>query len=410
MEKIVITGTGAISSIGLGTEENWNSMLNGVSGVGPITLFNSEDFLVKIACEVKGFDPSEHISGRSSRRRDRFQQFSSVAVTEAIEHSGLELDNEDPGRIGAIISTGIGGLGTIEENIAKMHEGGPRKVSPFLIPMLMSNGASGMAGIDHGFQGPAFSVASACASGQDGIGVAWMMLRSGMVDVAIAGGSESTITPLGVAAFDRIGACSRRGVEEGTPSPFDLNRDGLVVGEGAGIVVLETESHAKNRGATILAELAGYGATADANHITAPSEDGVGGSKAMTNALNSAGIDSSEVQYVNAHGTGTPLNDAAETQGIKSAFGAHASKLMVSSTKSMTGHMMGATGALETVMLTNIVQKNQVPPTINYATPDPVCDLDYVPNEARDAKVDVAITNAFGFGGHNTVLVVKKYS
>ncbi len=409
MEKIVITGTGAISAIGMGTDEIWTNMLNGVSGVGPITLFNSEDFIVKIACEVKDFIPSEHIPGRSSRRRDRFQQFSSVAVKEALEHSGLDLTKENPGRIGAIISTGIGGLGTIEENIAKMSDGGPRKVSPFLIPMLMSNGASGMAGIDHGFQGPAFSVASACASGQDAIGVAWMMLRSGMIDIAVAGGSESTITPLGVAAFDRIGACSRRGIDDGTPSPFDLNRDGLVVGEGAGIIILETESHAKDRGATILAELAGYGATADAFHITAPSEDGVGGSKAISAALYSAEVNPAEVKYVNAHGTGTPLNDAAETRGIKTAFGEHANNLMISSTKSMTGHMMGATGALETVMLTNIVQKNQVPPTINYNVPDPVCDLDYVPNEARDAKVDVAISNAFGFGGHNTVLVVKKY-
>ncbi len=410
MEKIVITGTGAISSLGIGTDENWKNMLESVSGVGPITLFDTEDFIVKIACEVKNFDPAEYIPGRSSRRRDRFQQFSAVAVKEALEQSGLEINKNNSGRISAIISTGIGGIGTIEENLAKMYKGGPRRVSPFLIPMLMSNGASGMAGIDHGIQGPSFSVASACASGQDGIGIAWMMLRSGMIDVAIAGGCESTITPLGVAAFDRIGACSRRAVDEGTPSPFDKDRDGLVVGEGAGIIVLETEKHAKKRGANILAELAGYAATADANHITAPSEDGIGGSQAMVNAMKNAGVNPDEVNYINAHGTGTPLNDAAETQGIKSAFGDHAKTLMISSTKSMTGHMMGATGALETVMITKAIENNQVPPTINYTTPDPVCDLDYVPNIARDAKVDVALTNAFGFGGHNAVLVIKKYN
>jgi 3-oxoacyl-(acyl-carrier-protein) synthase len=276
--------------------------------------------------------------------------------------------------------------------------------------MLMSNGSAGMIAIDYGFQGPCFSVSSACASGADGIGSAWTLLRSGQVDIAVTGGAESTITPIGVAAFDRLGAMSRRNDDYSmTPQPFDKNRDGLVMGEGAAILVLERESHAKARGAEILAELAGYAATADAFHITAPSEDGAGGARAIRHAIESAGINIEDVDYINAHGTATELNDLSETLAIKQAFGDCAYSLAISSTKSMTGHMMGATGALETLFCVRAVQENIVPPTIHYETPDPDCDLDYIPNHARSMQVNAAISNAFGFGGHNAVLVVRKY-
>lgn len=410
MEKIVITGVGVVSPVGHTADTTWEKITEGVSGIGPITRFDAEDFMVSVAGEVKDFDPSQTMPIREVRRRDRYQHFAAAVVKEALEDSGLEVTEENAARIGVIISSGMGGLESLETNIVARHEGGPRKVSPFMIPMLMSNGAAGLAGIDYGIRGASFSVTSACASGQDGIGVAWMMLRAGMIDAALAGASEAVITPTGIAAFDRIRATSRKKPGEATPSPFDANRDGLVIGEGAGMLVLETETHAKARGADILAELAGYGGTSDAHHITAPTEGGVGGSQAISNALDVAGVNRDEVDYINAHGTGTPLNDAAETNAIKSAFGESAYNIPVSSTKSMTGHMMGATGALEAVFCTKAIQTGTIPPTINYQTPDPACDLDYVPNESRQEKVDVVVSNAFGFGGHNAVLVFKKYN
>lgn len=410
MEKIVITGLGAVTPVGHTTAETWENIKNGVSGTGPITLFDHSEHLVKVACEVKGFDPSPVLTAKEVRRRDRYQQFSAVAVHEALNQSGLEITDENAERIGVVISTGIGGLGSMEANLAEMRVGGPRKASPFLIPMMMSNGAAGMAGIDHGLKGPALSVASACASGQDAIGMAWLMLKAGIIDAAVTGASEAVNTYVGIAAFDRIGATSRRDPGEQTPSPFDKNRDGLVVGEGGGVIVLETESHAKERGAEILAELAGYSATADAFHITAPQSEGLGGSRAMTQALKAAAVNPQDVNYISAHGTATPLNDAAETKAIKTAFGEPAYKIPVSSTKSMTGHMMGATGAVETIFCVKAIQDKVVPPTIHFQTPDPECDLDVVPNEARDWDVNVAISNAFGFGGHNAVLVIREYA
>jgi beta-ketoacyl-acyl-carrier-protein synthase II len=410
MEKVVVTGLGTINPIGHTMPQTWESIKNGVSGIGPISLYSQAGMDIKVACEVKDFDPKAHLHPREVRRRDRFQHFSAVAVAEALAQSGLQVTEENAPRIGVIISTGIGGLSTLEDSMKNIYESGPRRVSPFMIPMLMGNGAAGMASIDHGFRGPSFAVTSACASGQDGIGMAWMMLRSGMVDVVIAGASEAILCVSGMAGFDRIGALSRRGLDEHTPSPFDLNRDGLVAGEGAAVLVLETESHAKTRGAEILAELAGYGSTADAHHITAPHEDGAGGAEAVKMALKASGVNSDQVGYINAHGTGTPLNDVAETKALKQVFGAQAYKIPVSSTKSMTGHMMGATGALETALLVKVVRDSVLPPTINYITPDPECDLDYVPNEARQEEVDVAISNSFGFGGHNAVIVVRRYS
>lgn len=407
-ERIVITGMGAISPLGLSAKESWQNAINGVSGVGPITLFEPTDFLVQIACEVKDFIPKEFIPGRESRRMDRFEQMAVVAANEALAHSGLEINEENAPRVGVIVSSAIGGISSFEDGVRTVVDKGPRRVNPFLIPMLMPNGAAGLIGIAHGMKGPAFSIASACASGIDTLGMAWMMLKTGMINAAVTGASESTIAPAAVAAFDRMGAMTRR--TDNVPQPFDANRDGLVMGEGAAILVLERESSAIGRGAEILAELAGYAATADAFHVTAPAEDGAGGARAMKQALDLAGVNLQDVNYINAHGTSTSLNDAAETRAIKAAFGDLAYKIPVSSTKSMTGHMMGATGALEAIFCVQAARESILPPTINYQTPDPECDLDYVPNEARKATVDVAISNAFGFGGHNAVLVVKKYS
>jgi 3-oxoacyl-[acyl-carrier-protein] synthase II len=415
MEKIVITGMGTVNPIGQGVQETWQNALAGVSGVGPITLFDTEtwqhEWNVKIACEVKNFDPTRYMDGKEARRRDRFEQLGIAAAKEALEMSGLQVTSENAERIGVAVSSAIGGLKSLQDAIFTLKEEGARKVSPFLIPMLMPNGASGMIGIEFGFQGPSISVASACASGADGVGMAMMMLRSGMADVVLAGAAEATICATGVGAFDRIGAMSRRNDDYSmTPQPFDKNRDGLVMGEGAGVLVLETEAYARARGATILAEMAGYAATADAFHVTAPDENGAGGARAIRLALESARVNPDQVGYINAHGTATPLNDAAETKALKTAFGDLAYKIPVSSTKSMTGHMMGATGALEAILCVQAVREGLLPPTIHYETPDPDCDLDYVPNKAREHKAEIAISNAFGFGGHNAVLVVRKYN
>ena len=408
-ERIVITGLGAVTPLGLSAQESWESALNGVSGVGPITHIDTSDYLVHIACEVKNFDPNKYMHRRDARRCDRFEQFAIAAAKEAMAHAGLQATDENTERIGVIVSSSVGGLCAFGEAAVTVQQDGPRKISPFIIPKMMSNGGAGMIGIAHNLKGPSFSVASACASGADGIGVAWMMMRAGLMDAAVVGAAEATITPTGVAAFDRIGAMSRRNDDPMIPQPFDKNRDGLVMGEGAGILILERESHAKARGAEILAELASHAGTADAFHVTAPSKDGVGGARAIRLALNYAAVNPDEVSYISAHGTATPLNDAAETLAIKAAFGDLAYNTPVSSTKSMTGHMMGATGALEAVFCVQAIRDNVVPPTINYQTPDPECDLDYIPNQAREIPVRIAVSNAFGFGGHNAVLVIKEY-
>ncbi len=411
MERIVITGMGTVNGVGLNVAETWRNITEGVSGVGPITLFDHSNLQVHIACEVKNFNPEDYMDSKEARRRDRFEQLASAAAREAIQDAGLQVTEENAPRIGIIISSAIGGLKSIADAVLTNEKEGPRRVSPFLIPMLMANGASGIIGIDHGIKGPCFSVASACASGADGIGMAHMMLRSGMIDVALAGASESTVTSVGVAAFDRVGAMSRRNDDYSkTPAPFDKNRDGLVMGEGAAVVVLETEEHAKKRGANIYAELAGYGSTADAFHVTAPHENGAGGTAAIRQAVASAHANLEDVGYINAHGTATQLNDLSETKAVKGAFGELAYKIPISSTKSMTGHMMGATGALEVILCVNAIRDGILPPTIHYETPDPQCDLDVIPNEAREKKIDLAISNAFGFGGHNAVLAVRRYS
>lgn len=410
-DRVVVTGMGTVNPLGLTLSETWKNAINGVSGVGPITLFDTSDFQIKSACEVKNFDPADHIPARESRRRDRYQQLASAASNEAVEQAGLRSSHVESSRIGVIISSAIGGMQSFEEGMDAVTANGPKRISPFFIPKLMSNGASGLIAIDNEFRGPNFSVASACASGADGIGIAWTLIRAGVIDIALTGGSDATVTKLGVAAFDKIGALSRSSFSTNSvPKPFDLNRDGFVIGEGAAIVVLESEKNAKGRGVEILAELAGYAGTADAYHITAPVENGAGGAEAIRQALELAQINLEDVGYINAHGTATQLNDISETRAIKMAFDDLAYKIPISSTKSMTGHMIGATGALEVIMCVKVIRENVLPPTINYETPDPECDLDYVPNTAREHDIKVAISNAFGFGGHNVVLVVKEYS
>lgn len=412
-ERIVITGVGTVNPLGLTVKDTWQNLVNGVSGVAPITQFDASEMPVRIACEIKGFEPERYLPAKEARRRDRFEQTAAAASQEAIKQSGLTLNERNTGRVGVVFSSAIGGLKTLQDAVVTMVESGARRLSPFTIPMFMSNGAAGLIGIDNGFKGPTMTVGSACASAVDSIGMAWMMLRAGVIDAAVAGGSECTITPIGVGTFSRMGAMSQKNEPAGgkycTPQPFDKNRDGLVMGEGAAALVIERESFARARGAEILAELAGYAASADAYHITAPSDDGSGGSEAIRLALESAGVNVDEVGYINAHGTATPLNDLSETRAIKTAFGNIAYNIPVSSTKSMTGHLMGATGALEAIICTLVVRENILPPTINYTTPDPECDLDYVPNEAREKAVRVAVSNAFGFGGHNAVLVVKAF-
>ena len=412
MERIVITGMGTVNPLGLNVQDSWKNVTEGVSGVGPITQFDHSNQQVHIAAEVKGFDPTRLLETRETRRRDRFELLASAAASEAVASSGIQITEANAPRIGVVVSSAIGGLRSLEDAVLTVNRDGPRRVSPFMIPMLMANGASGLIAIDHGIKGPCFSVASACASGADGIGMALLMLHSQMIDIAIAGGAESTVASTAVAAFDRVGAMSRRNDDYSmTPAPFDKNRDGLVMGEGAAVLVLEREAAARKRGATIYAELAGYGSTADAYHVTAPQENGEGGSAAILRALASARASAQEVGYINAHGTATQLNDISETKAIKGALGLLlAQRIPVSSTKSMTGHMMGATGALEAIFCVLAIREGVLPPTIHYQTPDPDCDLDVIPNQARDVKVDFALSNAFGFGGHNAVLAFRRYN
>jgi 3-oxoacyl-[acyl-carrier-protein] synthase II len=411
MERVVITGMGTVNSLGLSVQESWANAIAGVSGVGPITLFDSSPMSVHIAAEVKNFEPEKYMDGKEARRRDRYEQLGAAAAVEAMRHSGLEVTDANAGRIGVIVSSAIGGIKSIQDAVLSTHNEGPRRVSPFSIPMMMPNGAAGMIAIDQQIKGPSLSIASACASGADGIGIAFMMLRAGMLDAALVGAAESTVCSTAVAAFDRVGAMSRRNDDYSmTPQPFDKNRDGLVMGEGAAILVIERESHARARGAVIFAELAGYSSTADAFHVTAPHENGEGGAKAMRMAMDSAQANVDDLGYINAHGTGTQLNDQSETRAVKAAFGEKAYTVPISSTKSMTGHMMGATGALEAIFCVQAIREGILPPTIHYETPDPECDLDYIPNKAREKKISLAISNAFGFGGHNAVLAIREYT
>lgn len=407
MHRVVVTGYGIVSPLGHTAQETWEGIKAGRSGLGPITLFDASDFGVKHAAEVKNFDPKSVLDHRDARRQDRFEWFASAATVEALEHSGLDITEDNSGRMGVAISSGIGGLTTMEEQIGILQQNGPRSLSPFGIPRIMGNGAAGMVSILHKLRGPSFSVASACASGADGIGMAALLIHTGAVDAMVAGGSEAPITGLGIGGFDRIGAASHRTNE--TPAPFSAHRDGLMVGEGAGVLILESLEHAQARKAEIFAELIGYGASADAFHITAPTEDGHGSAQAILHALEDARLSPDEIDYINAHGTGTLLNDEAETKAVKLALGRQAYQIPISSTKSMTGHMMGASGAMEAIFCIQAICDGVIPPTINYLEPDPHCDLDYVPNEAREAHITTAMSNSFGFGGHNSVLIFRAF-
>ena len=406
--RVVVTGTGLITPVGHNVADSWEAILAGKSGFADFTIIDKGGLAIGGACEVKDFDPAAYIGRRDARRRDRFQQFATVAANQAMEQSGLEIDDAIRERVGITIGTGIGGIQTLIAQEAVLHEAGTRRLSPFAIPMIMANGAAGMLAIDYGIQGPSTTIATACASGSDAIGHAFKAIRYGELDAAITGGTESIITAVALGGFERAGATSTRSSD--TPSPFDLNRDGLIPGEGAGMLILEELEFAKARGAEILAELAGYGQTTDAFHITAPAENGAGAVRAIVQALDVAEMDPSEIDYISAHGTGTQLNDSTETNAIKTVLGESAYDVAMSSTKSMTGHIMGATGAIEMVFCALAIRDQVVPPTINYHTPDPECDLDYVTNEARDAKVRTTMNNAFGFGGHNAVLILKEFT
>lgn len=405
--RVVITGTGLVTPLGHNTPDSWAAIVAGQSGIGPFTLLEKRDHAINAICEVKNFDAAEFLGRKEARRRDRFQQFAAVAANEAIAQSGLAITDENRQRIGVILGTGVGGVRTLVEQDHIFHEKGSRRVSPFAITMIMPNGASGMIAIDYGIQGPTHTVSTACASGNDAIGNAYHFIRWGLIDAAVTGGTESILANVALAGFEQAGATSTKSSE--TPQPFDKNRDGLIVGEGAGILMLESLETAQARGATILAELTGFGQTTDAYHITAPAEGGVGAARAIEIALTDAGLTPADVDYISAHGTATQLNDAGETAAIKRVFGNDAYNVAISSTKSMTGHIMGATGAIESVFCVQAIQDQILPPTINYMTPDPDCDLDYVPNVARPSQVKVCLNHAFGFGGHNSVLAIKEF-
>jgi len=412
MEKrrVVITGVGVISPVGNDAQTFWASLLAGKSGIGPVTHFDASEFPTRIAGEVKDFDPSAFMDKKDVKRTDRFVQFAIAATKMALEDARLKIEEQDPERVGVYIGSGIGGLATWEDQHRVLLEKGPRRVSPFLIPMMIANMAAGQVSIHFGLKGPNSAPITACATGTHAIGDAFKIIQRGEADVMVAGGTEATIRPLAFAGFCAAKAMSTRNDEpEKASRPFDKDRDGFVMGEGAGVLILEELEHAKRRGAPIIAEVIGYGMSADAFHLTQPDPDGDGAKRAMLAAIRDAGIRPEEVDYINAHGTSTELNDKVETQAIKAAFGEHAYKLAVSSTKSMTGHMLGAAGAVEAIATALALRDQILPPTINYETPDPACDLDYVPNEARRAPVRVALSNSFGFGGHNATIALKRY-
>ncbi|MER3474164.1 MAG: beta-ketoacyl-[acyl-carrier-protein] synthase II [Armatimonadota bacterium] len=408
--RVVVTGMGAITPLGLDVASFWEGLKSGQNGVALITSFDPTGQPVRFAAEVKGFSPENYLERKEARRMDRFTQFAIAATKEALAHSGLQITDENRTRIGTLIASGIGGLQTLEEQHRVFLERGPDRVSPFLIPMMIANMASGQVAIQFGLQGPCTAVVTACAAGTNAIGDAWEIIRRGDADVMIAGGTEAAITPLALASFANARALSIRNDDpEHASRPFDAERDGFVMGEGAGVLVLEELEHALQRGAPILAEITGYAMTADAYHITAPDPEGDGARRVMELAMRKAGVAPDEVDYINAHGTSTPANDRLETLAIKRAFGKHAYRLAISSTKSMTGHLLGAAGAVEAIATVLAIQHQTAPPTINYQVPDPECDLDYVPNTARPMKIDIALSNSFGFGGHNATLVFKRW-
>lgn len=409
MRRVVVTGVGVVSPLGTGNEQNWTALMEGRSGLGPITRFDASDLPIRIAGEVKDFNPEEFIDKKEIKKMDLFIQFAMGAAELAMKDSGLQITEENAERVGVLVGAGLGGLPAIEKYHQAYLEGGHKKLSPFFIPMLIINLAPGYISIKYGAKGPNVSSVSACATGTHSIGDAFRMIQRGDADAMIAGGTESTVTPLGIGGFAVMKALSSRNDDPAAASrPFEKGRDGFVLAEGAGIVILEEYESAVKRGAKIYAEVCGYGLTGDAFHLTAPAPGGEGAARCIRMALAGAGVNPEEVDYVNAHGTSTPFNDLYETMAIKSALGDHARKVMVSSTKSMTGHCLGAAGGVEAVFTLMAMDKGAVPPTINYQEPDPECDLDYVPNEARQATVRVALSNSFGFGGTNATLLFRK--
>jgi 3-oxoacyl-[acyl-carrier-protein] synthase II len=408
--RVVVTGFGLITSLGIDSETSWKGILSGTSGIGPITRFDTSNFSSRFAGEVKGFDPLLYIDRKEVRRMDLFLQFGMGASVMAVRHAKLDVNGLDLERFGVIVGSGIGGISTIEVQHTRYMQGGPGRISPFFVPMMISDIASGRISMLFGAKGPNYCTVSACASGSHAIGDAYRWVKFGDADVMIAGGTEAAITEMSLGGFCSMKALSSRNDEpEKASRPFDAQRDGFVLGEGAGIVILEELGHAVRRGAEIHAEIVGYGMTADAYHITAPDPNGAGAARAMAMAMREGNISPSDVDYINAHGTSTELNDKYETKAIKDVFGDHAKKLGVSSTKSMIGHLLGAAGGVECVFTVLSVKEDIMPPTINYEYPDPECDLDYVPNTARKKVVHVALTNSFGFGGHNVCISVKKF-
>ncbi|OGO18869.1 MAG: beta-ketoacyl-[acyl-carrier-protein] synthase II [Chloroflexi bacterium RBG_16_50_11] len=410
IQRVVVTGIGAITPLGLDMATTWESLIAGKSGIGYITLFDASNMEVKIAGEVKGFDPNNYINRKDVRRMDRFAQMAVAAGFQAVKDANLTIDSSNQDDIGVFIGSGIGGLTTLFEQARVLVEKGADRVSPFLAPMMIADIAAAQISIALGVKGPNMCMTSACSSGSDAIGLATEYIKFGNAQVMIAGGAEAIINPLGLTAFSQLKALSTRNdTPQKASRPFDRDRDGFILAEGAVVLILESLEHARKRGAKILAEIVGYGATADSFHVTQPLESGEGAAKAMQMAMKRGNIKPEEINYINAHGTSTQLNDTMETKAIKTAFGDYAYKVPVSSTKSMTGHLIGCAGALEPAICIMTILKGIVPPTINYENPDPTCDLDYVPNIARKVMVNTALTNSFGFGGHNSVVILRKY-
>ena len=408
--RVVVTGMGAVAPNGNSVSEYWDALTAGQSGIDHITYFDTTDFPVKIAGELSDFDPEQYFERKEVRKLDPFSVYALVASNEAIQMSGLDAGGFDPQRAGVMLGCGIGGITTLLAEHVVLQNRGARRISPFFVTKLISNIAGGQIAIKWDLRGPNQTVTSACASATDAIGLALRLIQSGSADIMVAGGTEASICDLPLAGFSTIRAlCNAADPPQSASRPFDKDRGGFVMGEGAGILVLETEKHAQSRGATIIGELAGYGSTNDAFHVTQPAEGGAGAVKAMQLAIEDAGAEPEEVDYINAHGTSTPYNDKNETAAIKTVFGDHARKLKISSTKSMTGHLLGASGGIEAIAALKTIEKQTIPPTINYTTPDPDCDLDYVPNTAEETQVNSVLSNTFGFGGHNAVVFMRKW-
>ena len=409
--RIVITGMGAVTPLGLDVDTTWQNLLAGKSGAAPVTTFDVSKYDCRFACSVKDFEPKKHFfNEKDARRADRYAQLAMASAKEAVRHAGLDPKSLDLDRVGVLVGSGIGGLETLGNQNEILITKGPGRISPFMIPMMIANMAGGLISMEFGFAGPNFAVVTACATSNNSIGEAWRLIRDDEADVIVAGGSEAACVPLGLGGFASMRALSTRNDEpERASRPFDRDRDGFVLGEGAGVVIVEELEHAKKRGANILAELTGYGLSSDAYHMTSPPPGGTGAAKAMQHTLKRAGLNADQIDYINAHGTSTPVGDVAETEAIKAVFGAAAKTVAVSSTKSMTGHLLGAAGAAELIFCIKAIQDNIIPPTINLDNPDPHCDLDYVPHKAREQKVDVAMSNSFGFGGHNATVLVQRF-